>query len=218
MATTAHLEQLNAPQRKAVTHGEPLAEKGVRAGPAAGGRRRRHRQDRHDGLSGAHLVLHGVDSARLLMLTFTRRAATEMRRGVHENARGARRYRRRGDPGRARAASWAGTFHSVADRLLRHYARHLRLDPTLQRVDRARCGGSLDEPAQRTRAGAAAAARPAQGHLPRDLLQSRRYALRLSSALQQRFPWCARLGGGSAPAVPRLRRAASGTPRPSRLR
>jgi len=33
MPTTAHLEKLNAPQRKAVTHGEPLPEKGLRSGP-----------------------------------------------------------------------------------------------------------------------------------------------------------------------------------------
>ena len=33
MTTTAHLERLNAPQRKAVTHGEALPEQGYRAGP-----------------------------------------------------------------------------------------------------------------------------------------------------------------------------------------
>src|SRR5271170_8327692 len=33
MATTAHLERLNAAQRKAVLHGEPLPEKGYQSGP-----------------------------------------------------------------------------------------------------------------------------------------------------------------------------------------
>ena len=33
MTTTAHLDRLNAPQRKAVCHGEPLPEKGYRSGP-----------------------------------------------------------------------------------------------------------------------------------------------------------------------------------------
>src|SRR5438874_6147184 len=33
MSTTTHLDKLNAAQRKAVTHGEALPEKGYRAGP-----------------------------------------------------------------------------------------------------------------------------------------------------------------------------------------
>jgi len=33
MSKSAHLEKLNAAQRKAVTHGEPLGQQGFRAGP-----------------------------------------------------------------------------------------------------------------------------------------------------------------------------------------
>ena len=78
--TTTHLDRLNAPQRKAVTHGEALPEKGYRAGPllivAGAG------TGKTDTLAHrvAHLVINGVDPARILMLTFTRRAALEMRR------------------------------------------------------------------------------------------------------------------------------------------
>src|SRR6202050_3619612 len=84
MTTTAHLERLNAPQRKAVTQGEPLPEKGYRSGPmlivAGAG------TGKTDTLAHrvAHLVINGVDPARILMLTFTRRAATEMRRRAHD--------------------------------------------------------------------------------------------------------------------------------------
>src|SRR5437016_12962433 len=80
MSTTTHLDKLNAAQRKAVTHGEALPEKGYRAGPllivAGAG------TGKTDTLAHrvAHLVIHGVDPARIMMLTFTRRAATEMRR------------------------------------------------------------------------------------------------------------------------------------------
>src|SRR6266446_7983701 len=87
MATTAHLEKLNAAQRKAVTHGEALAENGYRAGPllivAGAG------TSKTDSLAHpvAHLVIHGVDPARILMLTFARRAALEMRRRAHEITR-----------------------------------------------------------------------------------------------------------------------------------
>src|ERR1700758_5839582 len=87
MPTTTHLEKLNAAQRKAVTHGEPLAEKGFAAGPllivAGAG------TGKTDTLAHrvAHLVIHGVDPGRILMLTFTRRAAIEMRRRAFEIAK-----------------------------------------------------------------------------------------------------------------------------------
>jgi DNA helicase-2/ATP-dependent DNA helicase PcrA len=63
MATTAHLTRLNAAQRKAVTHGEPLPEKGYRSGPllivAGAG------TGKTDTLAYrvAHLVINGVDPA-----------------------------------------------------------------------------------------------------------------------------------------------------------
>src|SRR5215475_9611752 len=85
MPTTAHLEKLNGPQRKAVTYGEPLPEsKGYKSGPllivAGAG------TGKTDTLAHrvAHLVIHGVDPGRILMLTFTRRAAMEMRRRAFE--------------------------------------------------------------------------------------------------------------------------------------
>ena len=84
MPTTSHLDKLNGPQRKAVSHGEPLPEKGVKAGPllivAGAGTGKTDTLAHRVG----HLVIHGVDPARILLLTFTRRAATEMRRRAHE--------------------------------------------------------------------------------------------------------------------------------------
>src|SRR5438552_14484259 len=87
MSTTTHLDKLNAAQRKAVTHGEALPDKGFKAGPllivAGAG------TGKTDTLAHrvAHLVIHGVDPARILMLTFTRRAAAEMRRRAFEIAK-----------------------------------------------------------------------------------------------------------------------------------
>ncbi len=130
MTTTAHLERLNAAQRKAATHGEALPEKGYRAGPllivAGAG------TGKTDTLAHrvAHLVIHGVDPARILMLTFTRRAATEMRRRAHEITRKALNEPMGGvSHGITQRLTWAGTFHSIGNRLLRHYAPHLQLDP-----------------------------------------------------------------------------------------
>ncbi|MGA9367622.1 MAG: UvrD-helicase domain-containing protein, partial [Steroidobacteraceae bacterium] len=83
------MAKLNGPQRRAVTYGEPLPEgigapKGFKSGPllivAGAG------TGKTDTLAHrvAHLVIHGVDPARIMMLTFTRRAAAEMRRRAYE--------------------------------------------------------------------------------------------------------------------------------------
>src|SRR5260370_40188986 len=92
MSTTSHLEKLNGPQRKAVTFGEPLPDsKGFKSGPlliiAGAGTGKTDTL----GHRGAHLVIHGVDPGRILMLTVTRRAAVEMRRGACEIAKEAAR-------------------------------------------------------------------------------------------------------------------------------
>src|SRR3977135_1089081 len=84
MPTAPHLETLNSPQRKAVSYGEVQPQKGLKSGPllivAGAG------TGKTDTLAHrvAHLVMHGVDPGRILMLTFTRRAAMEMRRRAYE--------------------------------------------------------------------------------------------------------------------------------------
>ncbi len=59
------------------------------------------------------LVDEGVDPSRILLLTFTRRAAAEMLMRVESAC----------EPTVGRAASqiWGGTFHAIANRLLRRY-------------------------------------------------------------------------------------------------
>ena len=81
MSTSEKLGSLNAPQRRAVTYGEPLpGGKGFRSGPlliVAGAGTGKTNTLAH---RVAHLAMSGVDPARILMLTFTRRAALEMTR------------------------------------------------------------------------------------------------------------------------------------------
>src|SRR5579871_1005653 len=146
MPTTSHLEKLNAPQRKAVTFGQPLPEnRGLQAGPllivAGAG------TGKTDTLAHrvAHLVIHGVDPARILMLTFTRRAAQEMRRRAHEITKRALNESMGGVSGTiSQRLSWTGTFHSVGNRLLRHYAAHLQLDPNFSVIDRGDAADLMD--------------------------------------------------------------------------
>ena len=83
----------------------------------------------------AHRVAHLIRLAgaeRILLLTFTRRAAAEMKRRVERiSARAPRPKRRAGD-----ALAWSGTFHSVGARLLRLHAHNIGLDPAFTILDR----------------------------------------------------------------------------------
>src|SRR5262245_24941084 len=120
-------DRLNDMQRRAVEYGEARAgERGWNAGPLliiAGAGTGKTNTLAH---RVAWLVLAGVDANRILLLTFTRRAAREMTGRAQRIVDASLRER-----GKASAASqlrWAGTFHSIANRLLRHYARNLGLD------------------------------------------------------------------------------------------
>ena len=98
------LNDLNPQQRAAVMHsGGPLL---VVAGAGTG-------KTKTLAYRVAYLISQGIDPARILLLTFTRRAAVEMlERASTIVARGAL------TTGRV----WGGTFHSIAHRLLRLYA------------------------------------------------------------------------------------------------
>src|SRR3712207_523981 len=79
LATSAYLDKLNPRQRQAVEHGigtgVPAAPLLVIAGAGSGKTSTlAHRV--------AHLVVNGVDPRRILLLTFSRRAAAEMARRV----------------------------------------------------------------------------------------------------------------------------------------
>jgi DNA helicase-2/ATP-dependent DNA helicase PcrA len=85
-----------------------------------------------------HLVSGGVDPRRILLMTFSRRAAVEMTRRVERIGNEAFGANRAGPlAGGANAAlTWAGTFHAIGARLLREYAHQIRLDPAFTIHDR----------------------------------------------------------------------------------
>src|ERR1700745_2391501 len=71
----------------------------------------------------AHLILNGADPQRILLLTFTRRAAAEMARSAALILEDVRRERQKLlESVAAVGISWSGTFHAIANRLLRLYA------------------------------------------------------------------------------------------------
>ena len=90
----------------------------------------------------AQLVIEGVPPERILLLTFTRRAAEEMTRRVESIVRRAMRTSEAGSsPVRL---PWSGTFHSVGNRLLRQYAPNLGLDPGFSVLDRGDAADIMD--------------------------------------------------------------------------
>jgi len=116
----ARLQQLNPQQRHAVEHGGtasadcgPLL---IIAGAGSGKTNTlAHRV--------AHLIERGADPNRILLLTFSRRAAAEMTRRVGRILTDMTRGAASAPP----AIAWAGTFHSIGARLLREFAEDIGL-------------------------------------------------------------------------------------------
>jgi DNA helicase II / ATP-dependent DNA helicase PcrA len=71
----------------------------------------------------AHLVLKGAEPQRILLLTFTRRAAAEMtRRAALILGEVCPKRQKLVEGVAAVDISWSGTFHGIANRLLRLHA------------------------------------------------------------------------------------------------
>lgn len=101
---TDFLTGLNEPQREAVLHTDgPLM---IIAGAGSG-------KTRVLTYRTAHLIRQGVDPFRILLLTFTNKAAGEMRQRIEKVV------------GNDARAIWMGTFHSVFAKILRFEASHL---------------------------------------------------------------------------------------------
>lgn len=135
-AAPDHLARLNDEQRSAVMHGgaEPARPLLVIAGAGSGKTNTlAHRV--------AQLIVNGADPRRILLMTFSRRAASEMTRRAERivtqvlGAKGATL---------AGGLEWAGTFHAIGARLLRDYAAHIGLDPAFTIHDRGDSADLMD--------------------------------------------------------------------------
>ncbi|MFO1315070.1 MAG: ATP-dependent helicase [Burkholderiales bacterium] len=184
---SAAFDTLNEAQRRAVLHGSgdpapaPLL---VVAGAGTGKTSTlAHRV--------ARLFREGADPQRLLLLTFSRRAAATLER------RAGQALRALGGAGRGEppALPWAGTFHSVGARILREYAPRVGLPPNFTIHDRgdaedlmaiARNALPIDPSARRFPSAAACVAiysRAVNAQAP------------LPDVLRDAFPWCAHWEG-----------------------
>jgi DNA helicase II / ATP-dependent DNA helicase PcrA len=80
----------------------------------------------------AHLIGSGTDPSRILLLTFTRRASAEMLKRV-ENIVVSQGANQKALLSRV----WGGTFHAVANRLLRAHSKSLGLGEAFTVIDRS---------------------------------------------------------------------------------
>jgi DNA helicase-2/ATP-dependent DNA helicase PcrA len=138
-----YLEMLNPAQRQAAVYGCKPVNEVFQAGPLlviAGAGTGKTMTLAH---RVAHLIIQGVSAERILLLTFTRRAAQEMTRRVDAIVRQALSN---GTANRVPAGvlPWSGTFHSVANRLLRRFAANLGLDPGFSVLDRGDAADVID--------------------------------------------------------------------------
>ncbi len=122
--SVAYLEKLNEQQRLAVEHGVALPE-GKLAGPlliiaGAGSGKTNTLAHRV-----AHLIVSGADPRRILLMTFSRRAASEMARRVE---RICKQVLGANSGILTDALAWSGTFHGIGARLLRIYAEQIGLN------------------------------------------------------------------------------------------
>ncbi|MBN1910685.1 MAG: ATP-dependent helicase [Pirellulales bacterium] len=171
------LDHLNPQQREAVTHGRgPLL---VVAGAGTGKTATLvHRV--------AWLIAEGTEPARILLLTFTRRAAAEMLRradGVLREMETAT-----GRPRSSRVVS--GTFHAVATRLLRRYGKAIGLPEGFSIHDRTDSEDLMN--VLRTSLDLAKTDRrfPKKGTCMNIYSRCVNSRAKLEEMLAQHYPWC----------------------------
>jgi len=134
----------------------------------------------------ACLVRAGADPQRVLLLTFSRRAAQEMGRRA-----GQALARALGLPGEAPALPWAGTFHGVGARLLRDYAGRIGLDDAFTVHDRGDAEDLMGMVRHELGYSAARSRFPLKGTCLSIYSRAVNGQAPLDEVLEQSFPWCA---------------------------
>jgi DNA helicase-2/ATP-dependent DNA helicase PcrA len=167
--TSAAFDDLNAEQRAAVEHGlEPLL---VIAGAGSG-------KTKTLSCRVAHLVAQGADPSRILLLTFSRRAASEMIARVGKVMAGDVRI------------PWAGTFHAIGARLLRELAPVIGIDPEFTIHDRSDSADLMGMVRQELGVATGAKRFPMKGTCLAIYSRAVNADESVADALAVAFPWC----------------------------
>jgi DNA helicase-2/ATP-dependent DNA helicase PcrA len=185
IAKPADLGTLNDEQRRAVEHGGAAPDKAppllIIAGAGSGKTNTlAHRV--------AHLVVGGADPRRILLLTFSRRAAAEMQRRVERIAAQVLGGRAGAMDG---ALAWSGTFHAVGARLLREYAREIGIDSGFTIHDREDSADLMNLVRHELGFSKAQKRFPMKGTCLAIYSRTVNAEAPLDEVLTRSFPWCA---------------------------
>ncbi len=184
---TTYLDTLNAEQRRAVEHGvadgatvgAPLL---VIAGAGSGKTNTlAHRV--------AHLIVAGADPRRILLMTFSRRAAAEMAGRVERISR-----KVLGENNAAimrDALTWAGTFHGIGARLLREYAERIGVDPAFTIHDREDSADLMNLVRHERGLSKTESRFPAKGTCLSIYSRCVNAEMEIEKVLGAHYPWCA---------------------------
>ena len=179
-----YLDTLNAEQRAAVDFGIGDSVAGpllVIAGAGTGKTNTlAHRVVR--------LIEAGADPFRILLLTFSRRAADEMKRRTERIA-----ARALGE-GAAATLAWAGTFHGIGSRLLRDHADQLGLDVSFSIHDREDSADLMGVIRHELGLSATKERFPTNRSCLEIYSRVVNAQLPLAEVLKDTFPWCASWG------------------------
>jgi DNA helicase-2/ATP-dependent DNA helicase PcrA len=133
------------------------------------------------------LIVNGADPRKILLMTFSRRAAAEMARRVERITRGVI-----GDSaGIMTDALWAGTFHGIGARLLREYAGQIGLDPAFTIHDREDSADLMNLMRHELGFSKTENRFPAKGTCLAVYSRCVNAELPIEGVLRASFPWCA---------------------------
>jgi DNA helicase-2/ATP-dependent DNA helicase PcrA len=134
-----------------------------------------------------HLNVKGADPRRILLMTFSRRAAVEMRSRVE---RIAARVMGNKAATLTDGLSWAGTFHAIGARLLRDYALEIGLDPAFTIHDREDSADLMNLVRHELGLSATESRFPAKGTCLAIYSRAVNAQAELEPVLGKHFPWC----------------------------
>ncbi len=136
----------------------------------------------------ATLIVEGADPRRLLLLTFSRRAAGEMMRRVERIAGEAM-----GPAARIMtdALTWAGTFHAVGARILREHAGRIGIDPAFTIHDREDSADLMNMVRHELGFSGTESRFPTKGTCLAIYSRVVNAEIPLAQVLGSSFPWCA---------------------------
>jgi DNA helicase-2/ATP-dependent DNA helicase PcrA len=145
----------------------------------------------------AHLISSGIAPGKILLLTFTRRAASEMQKRVESILANANPTAKppigSEPPGRRQATAarvWGGTFHAISNRLLRIYAKQLGFGDSFTVIDRSDAEDLLNDVRSGIGLDKAEVRFPKKGTSLAIYSRCVNASESIEHALQRHFPWC----------------------------